>query len=32
MGCWHWVLVRGPFWQRWRMWVTDAGCGRPNWT
>ena len=30
--CGHWVWVRGPFWQHWRMWVTDAGCGRPNWT
>lgn len=32
MGCWHWVLVRGPFWQRHWMYVQDAACGRRNWT
>lgn len=32
MGCWRWVLVRGPFWQRYWMYVQDAACGRRNWT
>lgn len=32
MGCYRWVLVRGPFWQRHWMFVQDAGCFRHNYT
>lgn len=30
--CGHWIIVRGPFWQRHWMYVQDAACGRRNWT
>ena len=32
MGCWRWVLIRGPFWQQHWMFVQDAGCYRHNYT
>jgi len=30
--CGHWIIVRGPFWQRHWMFVQDAGCFRHNYT